>query len=202
MPQCGIQLGLCMDLEQKRQLDATRWVNNYSDSLFTYALRRVKDTHTAKDLVQDTFLAAWRNAENYNGTAPVLSWLYAILKNKIIDHYRNTANRLTDELASENYEGDHYFGANGQWLSSVSFANWSSSPVNPLDSKEFIKIFNNCKKKLKDLQGAVFTMKYIDGMGSDKICIELNISSSNYWVLIHRSKLQLKACLEKTWGFN
>ena len=42
-------------------------------------------------------------------------------------------------------------------------------------------------------------MKYIEGLESDDICKELNITASNYWVLIHRAKLQLRACLEKNW---
>jgi len=51
-------------------------------------VQRVKDTHIAKDLVQETFLAAWRNIDKYNGEASVKTWLFTILKNKIIDQYQ------------------------------------------------------------------------------------------------------------------
>ncbi|WP_369293337.1 MULTISPECIES: hypothetical protein [Streptomyces] len=37
-------------------------------------------------------------------------------------------------------------------------------------------------------------------MDSETICKELNISASNYWVLIHRAKVQLRGCIEKKWA--
>jgi RNA polymerase sigma-70 factor (ECF subfamily) len=49
------------------QLDASKWVNDYSDMLYRYALPRVNDSEIAKDMVQDTFLAAWRNYDNFKG---------------------------------------------------------------------------------------------------------------------------------------
>ena len=42
-------------------------------------------------------------------------------------------------------------------------------------------------------------MKYLDGLDSEEICKELNITASNFWVLMHRAKLGLRACLEKNW---
>ena len=42
-------------------------------------------------------------------------------------------------------------------------------------------------------------MKYIDDCDSEKICKELSITPSNYWVILHRAKVQLRACLEKNW---
>ena len=66
-------------------------------------------------------------------------------------------------------------------------------------SAEFMHVLNECKNRLNEVQNAVFTMKYIDGEDSEMICKELNISSSNYWVLVHRAKLKLRECLEKNW---
>ncbi|NJE06742.1 DUF1492 domain-containing protein, partial [Thermococcus sp. M36] len=50
-----------------------------------------------------------------------------------------------------------------------------------------------------EIQHAVFSMKYLDDIDSDEICKQLNITASNYWVLIHRAKTQLRSCLEKNW---
>jgi DNA-directed RNA polymerase specialized sigma24 family protein len=70
---------------------------------------------------------------------------------------------------------------------------------NTVETKEFYQAFHGCSKKLKELQSTVFVMKYVDGLESEEICRELSLSSSNYWVLIHRAKVQLRACLEKNW---
>ena len=68
------------------ELNISQWVNEYGDQLYRYALPRVSDSEIAKDLVQDTFLAAWRNVDKYKGEASEKNWLFTILKNKIIDY--------------------------------------------------------------------------------------------------------------------
>ena len=73
-----------MDLV-KKQHDVTRWVAEFSDALFAYCLQRVKDRDQAADLLQETFLSAWRSVDDYTGEASVKTWLFTILKNKIID---------------------------------------------------------------------------------------------------------------------
>ena len=75
-------------METKNKLQATHWVNNYSDALYKYTVVRVNDTGIAEDIVQETFLSAWRNKDNFKGEASEKNWLYKICKNKIIDHYR------------------------------------------------------------------------------------------------------------------
>jgi RNA polymerase sigma-70 factor (ECF subfamily) len=179
------------------QLNATRWVNEYGDMLYRFALPRVNNAEIAKDLVQDTFLAAWRNHESFKGETSEKNWLYAILKNKIIDHFRKASNRLTDSLPGV-ADDDPYFDDAAHWTEAASPAGWQNSS-DTLENKEFYDILRKCKGKLKDIQNTVFSLKYLEGMESEEICKELNITASNYWVLIHRAKLQLRACLEKNW---
>ena len=76
---------------------------------------------------------------------------------------------------------------------------WGIDYQDKLETNEFYSVLNECKKKLQDLQQSVFSMKYLEELESVEICKALGISSSNYWVLIHRAKLQLRACLEKNW---
>ncbi|QEC68052.1 sigma-70 family RNA polymerase sigma factor [Panacibacter ginsenosidivorans] len=179
------------------QLDATKWVNDYSDMLYRYALPRVNDSEIAKDLVQDTFLAAWRNYDNFKGEISEKNWLYAILKNKIIDHFRKASTRLTDSLPGM-ADDDPYFDEAAHWKQSMHPKEWDDSD-SLVTKKEFYEVLSNCKNKLKQIQDTVFTMKYLEGLDSEEICKVLNLTSSNYWVLIHRAKLQLRACLEKNW---
>ena len=180
------------------QLDATRWVNDYSDMLYRYALPRVKNSEVAKDLVQDTFLAAWRNYDNFKGEISEKNWLYTILKNKIIDHFRKASARLTDSLPGIADE-DPYFDDVHHWKQPAYPNEWNTGSDGLITKKEFYEVLRNCKSKLKQIQDTVFTMKYLDGLDSEEICKVLNLTTSNYWVLIHRAKLQLRACLEKNW---
>ncbi len=180
-----------------QQANATRWVKDYGDILYRYALPRVSDSDLAKDLVQETFLAAWRNIETYKGEASEKNWLFTILKNKIIDHYRKASTRLTDKLTDGN--DDIQFDEVGHWNKENKPNEWGIDYSNPVEAKEFYRVLEKCKNKLKEIQNTVFSMKYLDGFDSDDICKELGITASNYWVLLHRAKVQLRGCLEKNW---
>ena len=184
-----------MDL-LKKQHDVTQWVNDYSDALFGYAVQRLHDRHSAHDLVQETFLAAWRNVEAYNGKASVKTWLFTILKNKLVDHYRKAAVRQSAMLETDS---DLFFDEAGHWKDGFCPQDWSSSAEGRMNTKEFYTVFNGCKSKLKEVYSTVFTMKYLDELDSNEICKVLGITTSNYWVIIHRAKTQLRACLETNW---
>jgi len=180
------------------ELNAARWVREYGDILYRYALARVNDGETARDLVQDTFLSAWKNSGAYKGEASEKNWLFAILKNKIIDYYRKASTRLTKSFSAVS-EKDDYFDDNGHWIKESYAKDWGVDYNSKIESKEFYDVLGKCKSGLKEIQNMVFSMKYLDGMESEEICKELNITASNYWVILHRAKVQLRGCLEKNW---
>jgi RNA polymerase sigma-70 factor (ECF subfamily) len=67
---------------------------------------------------------------------------------------------------------------------------------------DFLSILRACMNKLTGLGKTVFRQKYLEEKKSELICKELAITTSNYWVIVHRAKLQLRACLEKNWFSN
>ena len=65
--------------------------------------------------------------------------------------------------------------------------------------KEFYQILNDCLGKLPHKLANVFKMKMLLEEKSEVICKTLNISDANYWVILHRAKLQLRACMHNNW---
>ena len=146
--------------------------------------------------MQETFLSAWRAKETYKAEASEKNWLYAICKNKIIDHFRKHANNVIKPSTAEE---DIYFDEAEHWRNGPSPANWGINYNQPIEGREFYNVLELCKRKLKDIQQQVFTMKYMEEIEADEICKVLDITPSNYWVIIHRCKLYLRSCLEKNW---
>ncbi len=175
------------------------WVSEHSDALFRFALQRLQDDELCKDLVQDAFLAAWRNVDGYKGEASVKNWLFVILKSKITDHYRKAHTRLEVDTILREHNDHTFFDEQDHWRKGMYPKQWRVDFSNRVEAKEFQQVFDSCGKKLKEIQNTVFVMKYVDGLDSEDICKELSLSSSNYWVLLHRAKVQLRACLEKNW---
>lgn len=172
------------------------WIQLYGESLFRYAHQRVSQEAIAKDLVQETYLAAWRNRDTYNGDASPKTWLFLILKRKLIDHYRK-ASLVNREVETE-LDTHEYFDESGHWREDHYPKEWQPQ-IDPLQSKEFNRVLDQCKAKMKSLPAAVFSLKYLEDQNSDEICAALSITPSHYWVLMHRAKIQLRACLEKNW---
>lgn len=56
-----------------------------------------------------------------------------------------------------------------------------------------------CLSALLQRQADVFTLREMEGISSEKICKELELSSSNLWVLLHRARLRLSACIKSNW---
>lgn len=179
------------------RLQPDSWVAQYADTLFGFVCARISDRTTAEDIVQDTFLSAWRARDGYKGDATEKNWLFSICKNKIIDYYRKQSRELQKTITGLSDSG--LFDERGHWLSDTVPQEWTASADASLMSSEFYEILEKCKNRLREMQQAVFVLKYMDDMDSDEICKELNISSSNYWTLMHRAKLQLRGCLEKNW---
>jgi RNA polymerase sigma-70 factor (ECF subfamily) len=94
-------------------------------------------------------------------------------------------------------QDDDFFNEKGFWIADKRPQEWSTDKA--IASKEFMQVLSSCMGRLKDNQRDAFAMKFIEGLETEEICKELGVSSSNYWILIHRAKLQLRTCLEKTW---
>jgi RNA polymerase sigma-70 factor (ECF subfamily) len=151
----------------------------------------------AEDLLQESLLSALKNVESYRGEISEKNWLYFILKNKLIDYYRKRSRSLMAEIPSliEN-EHDEFFDDVGHWKKEAYPQEFSLSFESSAES-ELKNWIEKCLERLSELQGMVFSLKYIDDKDSQEICKELGITSSNYWVIIHRAKLNLRKCLEK-----
>ncbi len=78
------------------------WIKKYSDTFFDYICKRVYDKTAAKDILQETFIAAWKNSSSFKKESSEKTWLYSILKNKLADYYRMKG-RLKIDLPDNSY---------------------------------------------------------------------------------------------------
>ena len=173
--------------------------HQHADLLYNYAITRINDSQQAEDLVQETFISALKNYENFKGESKASTWLIAILKNKIIDIYRKKVREFKQESLDTLAFTDNYFDEKGHWKKGSYPGPWKSDAIDEQDRDEFYKILQKCLSRLKEIQRIAFVMKHLDDAETEEICKELEITASNYWVLIHKAKLQLRDCLEKNW---
>lgn len=182
---------------EQQFLNPNSWIDRYADYLYNYAIARVNDSEVAKDLVQETFLAGLKSAKNYKGEATERTWLVAILKRKVIDHYRKAnskkgkAEMRMSQMALDTEEGN--------WLEDRVADTENLLADNAIENEELGLAIQECISKLPKKQALVFTMKTIDGASTEDICNQLEINPSNQWVMVHRARKALMDCLNTKW---
>jgi RNA polymerase sigma-70 factor (ECF subfamily) len=167
--------------------------------LLKFAALQLRQRELAEDLVQEVFLSALKGADGFSGRSSVRTWLTSILLNKIADHHRKAGREVSmDALAEADGEDgiDALFRRNGY------YANMPQAWRNPEDSltdQRFYEALEACVARLSAAAGRAFLLRELMGFSVEEICKELQVSTSNCHVLLHRARLRLRACLEERW---
>lgn len=174
----------------------TQWVNDYTGDLYSRAYHKVSDPELARDLVQDTFLAAAEKLDSFKGESSPKTWLFSILNHKIIDVYRKKMNQHQNY---ENHAIEKFFDKDGGWITDKQPQSWHEDENHLLDDENFQKILQHCLNALPEKWGKSVKLKYLSGKKGDEICQELGIAPTNLWQMVHRAKLHLRECVENNW---
>jgi RNA polymerase sigma-70 factor (TIGR02943 family) len=169
----------------------TKWVEVYS-----WAAYKVSDIELARDLVQDTFLAAAEKIDGFKGDSSPKTWLFAILNNKIIDVYRK---KVHQPVNTDSNIFSAFFDEGQRWRSGKVPYDWHEEENHLLDNNDFRHILKNCLDDLPEKWNACIQLKFLENKKGEDICEEIGITPSNFWQIIHRAKLQLRDCIENNW---
>lgn len=194
--------------------DGTRAASPLGSSAQITALRRdmlrfaqlqLRDRGLAEDAVQEAIAAALANAERFAGQAAFKTWVFGILRNKIVDLLRQGTRTvpLSSLMGDEDEEADDtaldaLFKASGHWNPQTRPKTWRD-PDDALSNKQFWAVFEACLDHLPAKVARVFMMREMLDFETAEICAQLGITTSNCHVILHRARLGLRACLEGHW---
>ena len=183
--------------------DPNRWVDEYGDFLFRFAMMRLRDPAKAEDAVQETFLAALKGGHGFAGRAAEKSWLIGILKNKICDYFRKASREVSfSDLEFYANEEQESFASESldmrAWKQNRHPQEWIDAGKG-LDDALFWKAYRDCAGKLPEKVAAAFNLREVDGLESKEVCALLKITEGNLWVMLHRARMALRRCLEINW---
>ena len=184
------------DVSPNSKLNAAQWLDEFGDALYRFALRRVGSADVAEDLVQETFVAALRSADRFEGRSQVRTWLTSILRNKITDHMRKLG-RERKHAERDRAEQEPAVFKNGKWL--IGLQSWNSESMTKTESQEFWTMLNQCAEKLPEKLRAAFRMRDVEQLAMQDICETLDITSSNLSVRLHRARVLLRECVDRNW---
>jgi len=178
-------------------------IEGHRPYLVRYALSQLRDAQLAEEAVQEALLSALESLSSFEGKSSLRTWLTSILRFKVIDLQRRAASdrmnlELTDFAAEAGDDGwlDDLFDETGHWR--VAPNAWGD-PEAAFEQRRFWETFEKCLDRLPATGGRVFFKREIAGEDTETICKEEGITASNCWVILHRARLALRACLEASW---
>lgn len=168
-----------------------------------FARLQVRDPDVAEDLVQETLEAALNGIARFNGQSSLKTWTFGILKNKVVDHLRRRDrsipfSQLTGDAEESDAVLDTLFNEKGFWNVEARPADWNE-PEEALASQQFWMVFDACLNHLPENVSRVFMMREFLGFESGEICRQLDLSTTNCHVILHRARTRLRVCLEDKW---
>jgi RNA polymerase sigma-70 factor (TIGR02943 family) len=172
----------------------------HRDYLLRFARLQLRNDAWAEDAVSETVLAALAKPQSFGNRSQLKTWLVGILKHKVIDALRHHSREISglNPGVDEDTDPLEYLGfkANGHYAQRP--ADWGN-PEQEFSSRQFFEVLEACTTKLPPAQGRLFLMREWLELSSDEICKELNLTSTNFYVQLHRARLRLRECLELNW---
>lgn len=171
------------------------WIKQYSEPLLRRAVYLLSDKVEAEDVVQEVFIAAFSSYDTFEGKSRPLTWLMTILNRKVADFYRK-------KYKSEPHvKLDHFFDETGSWKNDDVLNDWDASnkETELLDDKDFNKTLEDCIEDLPVRWKIPMKMYYLEEKKAPEVSQELDISTTNLWKILQRSRMQLRECLEFNW---
>jgi RNA polymerase sigma-70 factor, ECF subfamily len=173
--------------------------------MLRFANLQLRDDQLAEDVVQEAIAAALGAQQGFAGRSALKTWVFTILRNKIVDAIRHRTRTVglggdapEDEGGELDQAFDVLFKANGHWRPDERPADWGD-PEAALHQKQFWAVFEACLEHLPAGTARVFMMREFLELDTGEICRELRISASNCHVILHRARNGLRRCLEHSW---
>ena len=150
------------------------------------------DEARAEDLVQDVFATFLERLDSFEGRSQLRTWLFGILYRKALERHR--ASIREDRMDPIDAVFESRFDACGKW------ARPPADLERLLLSKELGEMIGECMDGLPANQRAAFVLREVEGFDTAEICKILDVSVTNFGVLIFRARAKLRECLEaKGW---
>jgi RNA polymerase sigma-70 factor (ECF subfamily) len=165
-------------------------VSRYRSRVYRLACRLTSEAE-AKDVLQETFLAAYRGLPAFRGSARLRTWLYRIATNAALMHRRARARRPTESLEAflPRFDGDGVHAAEPADLLAASRAD------ELLDRKLLAEKARAGLQRLPDLYRDAFVLRDLEEMSTADVAELLGIDAAAVRQRVHRARLMLRGYL-------
>ncbi len=156
----------------------------FADKVYRLAFSLLRDEAAAEDVVQETFLAAMDNRQQFQGRSNLGTWLYRIAYNQSISLLRA---KETHPLPDENDPDDDQ-----QLPMPSSFIAWELRPEEMLENKEIQRELEGAIQSLPEKLRTVFLLRDVNDLSTKETAELTGLSEPAVKVRLHRARLELR----------
>lgn len=169
-------------------------VARYENPIFTFGLKMCGQHHDAEDIMQETFLSAFRYLDGFRGETKLKNWLFKIAARACLKKRRKKKCEPDRELSL-----DSFMGGDGS-PEGYDIPDWSEDPVDNVLRAELKQVIDQAIQSLPHKYRIVFNLRDIEGFNTDETAEILGITPQSVKTRLHRARLFLREKISKTYG--
>jgi RNA polymerase sigma-70 factor (ECF subfamily) len=183
------------DLEALRAGDRAefaRLVEAYSDVIFRLAIKMLNNPQDAEDVLQETFIKAYRHLPKFDGRSSISTWLYRIATNESLMVLRKRKQVFISieepvEMSAEEQ-------------TPLQITDWCCLPEEELMSTEALAYLDKAVEALPPSLRVVFLLRDIEGLSTRETGEVLDLSETAVKTRLSRARLRLRGLLTEYYG--
>jgi RNA polymerase sigma-70 factor (ECF subfamily) len=174
-----------IDLTALRRRDALAFqqlVEAYSPRVYNLALKMLGDPYLAEDILQETFISAYRGIDRFEGRSHISTWLYRIAHNAVLMRLRKDKNLPDLQSLEDDVDVEALPTAN----------RWDDAPERHVLEIELYQKMDEALAGLSDGLREVFILRDIEGLSTTQTAEVLDLSETAVKSRLHRARLALR----------
>jgi len=165
-------------LKNRDQRALAELYDRYGAMVFRLILRMVRDTGTAEDLVQETFLRVWNRVAGFDSDRGAVGpWLLAVARNRAIDYLRYRSRRITNTIELNESEHPSLF---------------IDMPADPIHF-DLVRVLKGALAQLSAEQRQALELAYYEGLSQAEIAEKMSQPLGTVKTWMRRGLQQMRA---------
>ncbi len=179
-------------LREGDRAEFARLVEQYSPMIYRLGLKMLNNPQDAEDILQETFIKAYKHINKFDGRSSVSTWLYRIATNEALMSLRKKRPDTVSFDVPSIYESEPQ--------EPLQIIDWCCMPEEEYLTAESRLRLDQAAERLPESLRIVFVLRDIEGLSTRETAEVLNISETAVKTRLSRARLRLREDLSVYYG--
>lgn len=163
-------------------------IDIHSPAVYRLALRLMQNEEDAEDVVQETFVNAFKAIDSFEGRSSLSTWLYRIAYNNAMMRLRRPSPHIVSVEETLDDSGE-------VMTIPRQLFDWCCLPENDFETDEVRNELENAVRKLPDTLRSTFILRELEGLSTQETAVALDVSNDVVKTRLRRARLWLREYL-------